>query len=69
MYINKELKVIRELLSLSQEEIAKMLDVSLETVNRWENEKTDIEDRNIEIIYNYCLEKGILINNNDTNQL
>lgn len=62
MHINKELKVIRELLSLTQEELALNIGVSLDTISRWENEKTDIEDKNIELIYNYAYEKGIYIN-------
>lgn len=62
MHINKELKVIRELLSLTQEELALNIGVSLDTISRWENEKTDIEDKHIELIYNYASEKGMYIN-------
>ena len=62
VYVNKELKVIRELLSLTQKELAIKLGVSLDTISRWENEKTDIEDKNIEAIYNFAFEKGININ-------
>ena len=62
MHVNKELKVIRELLSLTQEELALNIGVSLDTISRWENGKTDIEEKNIDLIYNYALEKGININ-------
>ena len=62
MFINKELKVIRELLSLTQEEMAMRIGVSIDTISRWENGKTDIEDRNIEAIYNFAFERGIYIN-------
>lgn len=62
MYISKELKVIREILSLTQEDLALIIGVSLDTISRWENEKTNIEDKNIELIYNYAFEKGIYIN-------
>ncbi len=62
MYINKELKVIRELLSLTQEDLALIIGVSLDTISRWENGKTDIEDNNIDLVYNYAFEKGIYIN-------
>ena len=62
MHINKELKVIRELLFLTQEDLALNIGVSLDTISRWENEKTDIEDRNIESVYNFAFEKGICIN-------
>lgn len=57
MYISKELKVIRKILSLTQEELSLIIGVSLDTISRWENEKTDIEDKNIEWIYNYAFEK------------
>lgn len=62
MHISKELKVIREILSLTQKDLALIIGVSLDTISRWENEKTDIEDKNIELIYNYAFEKGIYIN-------
>ena len=62
MRVNKELKVIRELLSLTQEDLALNIGVSLDTISRWENEKTEIEEKNIDAIYNYALEKGININ-------
>ena len=62
MRVNKELKVIRELLSLTQEDLALNIGVSLDTISRWENEKTEIEEKNIDAIYNYALEKGINMN-------
>lgn len=62
MHVSKELKVIRELLSLTQEEISLIIGVSLDTINRWENERTEIEDKNIELIYNFAFENGININ-------
>ena len=62
MRVNKELKIIRELLSLTQEDLALNIGVSLDTISRWENEKTEIEEKNIDAIYNYALEKGININ-------
>lgn len=62
MHINKELKVIRELLSLTQKELSSAIEVSLDTISRWENEKTKIEDKNIELVYNFALEKGINFN-------
>ena len=48
MRVNKELKIIRELLSLTQEDLALNIGVSLDTISRWENEKTDIEEKNID---------------------
>lgn len=62
MHISKELKVIRELLSLTQEDLASIIGVSLDTISRWENEKKEIEERNIELVYNFAFDKGIKFN-------
>ena len=62
MNVSKELLVIRELLNLTQEELARKLDVSFETINRWEKEKHDVEKRNIEKIYSFAYSKGIYLN-------
>lgn len=35
----KAIKDLRDVLLLSQDELAKLLDVSVQTVNRWENDK------------------------------
>jgi len=35
----KALKELRDILLISQDELAKKLDVSVQTVNRWENDK------------------------------
>lgn len=50
MQIINEIKMIRELLNLSQKDLAKELDVSFQTINRWENSKNEIEQYNIEKI-------------------
>ena len=62
MNVSKELLVIRELLNLTQEELSKKLDVSFETINRWELEKHDVETRNVEKIYNFAYSNGIFLN-------
>ncbi len=62
MNVYKELFAIRELLGISQVELSKKLDVSYETINRWENEKCDCEDYNVEKIYSFAYENGIHIN-------
>ena len=35
----RAIKDLRDILLLSQDELAKLLDVSVQTVNRWENDK------------------------------
>ena len=39
MNYSKAIKDLRDILLLSQDELAKLLDVSVQTVNRWENDK------------------------------
>lgn len=62
MVFNNEITLLRELLSLSQEELASQLDVAFETINRWESGKNEIEDRNIKKIYSYAYSKKIYFN-------
>ena len=62
MNVSKELIIIRELLGVTQAELAKELGVSFETINRWENDKNEIEMRNTNKIYNYAYENKIYIN-------
>ena len=47
MNISKEIKVIREVLDLTQEELAKLICVSVDSIIRWEQNSVDIEERNI----------------------
>jgi len=54
MKVGNEIKVIRELLKLTQTELANELNVTYEAVNRWENGKTEIEGYNLEKLYNFA---------------
>ena len=63
MIISKEIKIIREILGKTQTELAEELGVTFETINRWELDKNDVEDRNVEKIYNYAFSKRIYLNN------
>ena len=62
MHIINEVKMIRELLNLSQADLAKELGVSFQTVNRWEGSKNEIEQYNIEKVYEYAYSKGVFVN-------
>lgn len=62
MKVENEIKVIRELLKLTQTELANELNVAYEVVNRWENGKTEIEGYNLENLYNFAYSKKIFIN-------
>lgn len=62
MKINKEVKVIRALLNLTQSDLAKDIGVTIDSIIRWEQGYVDTEDRNVELIYNYAYDNGIYIN-------
>ena len=62
MNVVKELIIIRELLGITQEELAKKLGVSFETINRWEKDKNEIEIKNINKLYSFAFENKIYIN-------
>ena len=52
---------IRQALGYTQEELAKEIDVSFATVNRWENLKTMPSQKAQEKLLNLCNNKGINI--------
>lgn len=62
MNVKKELIVIRTLLNLTQSELAEKINVSYETINRWEQEKNDVEDYNVEKIYTFAFKNKIYLN-------
>lgn len=62
MDVIKEIKTIRGLLELSQKELADDLNVSIDTIKRWENEYVNVEKENIEKIFSYAFKNGIYIN-------
>lgn len=59
MTFGKALKCMREELQLTQESLARELNVSFATVNKWENDKTKplriIRDR----VFEFSKEKGV----------
>jgi transcriptional regulator with XRE-family HTH domain len=57
-----DIKLIRDLLHLSQEKFANNIGVSLSTVARWENNTMNISNDNIEKIYSYAFKNNIYIN-------
>lgn len=63
MNISKETRIIRELLKLTQAQLAEELGVSKESIIRWEGEKTDVEKRNVEKVYAFAYSKHISLNN------
>lgn len=61
MKISEKLVRIRAELNLSQEALAKELNVSFTSINRWENEKTVPSRKTQMMIDTYCEEKNIKI--------
>jgi DNA-binding transcriptional regulator YiaG len=64
MDIKDKLVFIRAKLNLSQEALARELNVSYATINRWETGKTTPSRKYEMVIENYCKEKGIIIADN-----
>lgn len=60
--IGEDVQLIRELLNLSRKQFAKKIAVDAATVERWEADKTDATDENIEKIYTFALNHNIFIN-------
>ena len=60
--IDEDVKLIRELLNLSQEQFAQKIGVDPITVARWETGKMDTKESNIEKIYTFAFNNNIFIN-------
>jgi len=59
MTLSESLKSIRNILSISQEQLARDLNVSYTTLNRWENNRT-LPSRLAKMrIVEYCFEKNL----------
>lgn len=59
MEVKDKLLLIRVKMNLSQEALARILDVSFATINRWEKGHTVPSKRYQMIIDNYCKENNI----------
>ena len=67
MTISEKLVRIRAELNLSQEALAKELNVSFTSINRWENEKTVPSRKTQMMIDTYCEKKNLKINDTEKN--
>ena len=59
MTIDEVLKAIRKELDISQETLARALNVSYATLNRWENNKAKPSRMAMMLIKDYCKQKDI----------
>lgn len=63
MDVSKEIKLLCNVLNLTETELGKEIGVSYETVNNWKNNRKKIDISNIEKLYSFAFNKGIRINN------
>ena len=59
MTFPEKMRYVREKLNISQEDLARALNVSYATINRWENSKTKPIKMAQSAFDNYCEEHGI----------
>ena len=52
-------KIVRKELNLSQEQLARELNISFSTVNRWENGKSQPSQMAKELFFNFCTNRNI----------
>ena len=60
--INEDVRLIRELLDLSQKQFAEKIGVDAVTVARWETEEITASDKNMEKIYTCAFDNKIFLN-------
>ena len=63
MRFSSSVKHVRAKLGISQEQLARELNISFSTVNRWENEKSHPSQMAKELFYNFCNKCKIDIGN------
>ena len=60
--IAQDIEIVRELLGLTTEEMAKELGVSRMTLNNWITGKKNISESNLEVFYDFAFKSGIRLN-------
>ena len=56
-------KMVREKSGMSQEDLARALNVSFTTINRWENGKTHPNKLTQAVFFDFCRQQGLDIEN------
>jgi len=59
MELSKKIRIVREHLKLSQEDLARALNVSYATINRWENARTKPNKMAQGVFLNFCEKHGV----------
>ena len=60
----EEIKYVREKLDMNQVDLARVLNVSFATINRWENAKTKPINITLNAFDTFCEKQGIIFNKN-----
>ena len=61
----EKVRFVRRKLSMSQEDLARELNVSFSTINRWENEKTKPIKMAKAVFSDFCIKHNIIFNENE----
>lgn len=61
MSFSEFVKNVRTQLGMTQDQLARQLNISFSTINRWENGKTYPNKLTRKFFYEYCKENGIKI--------
>ena len=64
MEYSEKVRFVREKLDMSQEDLARALNVSFSTINRWENEKTKPIKMARAVFDSFCKSHGIVFDEN-----
>jgi len=65
MEFSTKVWLVRERLNMSQEDLARALNVSYATINRWENSKTKPIKMALGVFDNFCKSHGISFDENE----
>jgi len=66
MEFSAQVQMARKQLSLSQESLARALNVSYATINRWENAKTKPNRMAQGVFYAFCESQGVRLGRDDS---
>lgn len=61
MDFSATVKMVREKMNISQEDLARALNVSFATINRWENGKTHPNKMAKQVFISFCEQNGISV--------
>jgi DNA-binding transcriptional regulator YiaG len=67
MEFSEKIRAVRKRLGLSQEILARDLNVSFATINRWENSKTRPNRMAQDVFNSYCAKHGISFDESEDN--